>query len=99
MRLVADEEWQFPARGNIFELHNRLFRALKVFELEGIAVSREYFKLIPTSHLILLRSNKILLLRRFNTGYEDGNYSVNRLFHKSEQMEGRANNNRASKVR
>lgn len=44
--------------------------------LRRIAVSREYFRLIPTSHLILLRSDKILLLRRFNTGYEDGNYSV-----------------------
>jgi len=37
---------------------------------------KERFKLIPTSHLILLKYNKILLLRRFNTGYEDGNYSV-----------------------
>lgn len=31
---------------------------------------------IPTSYLILLKDNKILLLRRFNTGYEDGNYSM-----------------------
>ncbi len=60
----------------MLEFHNRLFRALMLLELEGTAVSREYFKLIPTSHLILLKSNKILLLRRFNTGYEDGNYSV-----------------------
>lgn len=37
---------------------------------------KERFKLIPTSHLILLKNDKILLLRRFNTGYEDGNYSV-----------------------
>ena len=37
---------------------------------------KERFKLIPTSHLILVKDNKILLLRRFNTGYEDGNYSV-----------------------
>lgn len=27
-------------------------------------------------HLLLLNENKILLLRRFNTGYEDGKYSL-----------------------
>jgi len=27
-------------------------------------------------HLFLLKGNQILLLRRYNTGYEDGNYSV-----------------------
>jgi ADP-ribose pyrophosphatase YjhB (NUDIX family) len=27
-------------------------------------------------HLLFLRDKQILLLRRFNTGYEDGNYSV-----------------------
>ncbi len=36
----------------------------------------ERFKIIPTAHLILMKDDKILLLRRFNTGYEDGNYSV-----------------------
>ncbi len=34
------------------------------------------FKVIPTSHLILAKGGKILLLKRFNTGYEDGNYGV-----------------------
>jgi 8-oxo-dGTP pyrophosphatase MutT (NUDIX family) len=29
-----------------------------------------------TVHLLFLRENQILLLRRFNTGFEDGNYSV-----------------------
>lgn len=27
-------------------------------------------------HLFLIQDDKILLLRRYNTGYEDGNYSV-----------------------
>jgi len=39
-------------------------------------MQKERFKLIPTSHLILMKGNKILLLKRFNTGYEDGKYSV-----------------------
>ena len=31
---------------------------------------------IPASYLILVDDGKILLLRRHNTGYEDGNYSL-----------------------
>jgi 8-oxo-dGTP diphosphatase len=34
------------------------------------------FKLISTVHLFFIRNGEVLLLRRFNTGYEDGNYSV-----------------------
>ena len=35
------------------------------------------FKLIATVHIFLTKNDtEILLLRRFNTGYEDGNYSV-----------------------
>jgi 8-oxo-dGTP pyrophosphatase MutT (NUDIX family) len=37
---------------------------------------KTYFKLIPAVYLILVRGDKILMLRRFNTGYEDGNYSL-----------------------
>jgi len=36
----------------------------------------ERHKIIPASYLLLFRNDKILLSRRFNTGYEDGNYSV-----------------------
>ena len=33
-------------------------------------------KIPVTVHLLFFRENQILLLRRFNTGFEDGNYSV-----------------------
>ncbi len=36
----------------------------------------ERFKIIPAVYLILVRDNKILLLRRYGTGYFDGNYSL-----------------------
>jgi 8-oxo-dGTP diphosphatase len=36
----------------------------------------ERFQLLSAVHLFLIRDGQILLLRRFNTGYEDGNYSV-----------------------
>ena len=37
---------------------------------------KKRFKLISAVHLFLLRDGDILLARRFNTGYEDGKYSV-----------------------
>ncbi|MFS1519597.1 NUDIX hydrolase [Bacillus sp. SCS-151] len=39
-------------------------------------MSNERFKMVGAVHLFLKKDNQILLLRRFNTGYEDGNYSV-----------------------
>lgn len=43
----------------------------EVFNLRKIR-----FQMLVAVHLLLLKDNKVLLLRRFNTGYEDGNYSV-----------------------
>ncbi len=34
------------------------------------------FKVITAVHLFLVKNNRLLLARRFNTGYEDGKYSV-----------------------
>jgi 8-oxo-dGTP diphosphatase len=39
-------------------------------------VAIERFKLPSAVHLFLVRDGQVLLLRRFNTGYEDGKYSV-----------------------
>ena len=39
-------------------------------------VARDWYKLVAAVHLFLIRDGKVLLLRRFNTGYEDGQYSV-----------------------
>jgi len=38
-------------------------------------MKKERFKLIPSVYLILIKDNKILLSRRYNTGYFDNNYS------------------------
>ena len=37
---------------------------------------KQRFKMRVAVHLFLEEDNNILLLRRYNTGYEDGNYSV-----------------------
>jgi len=36
---------------------------------------KERFKITPAVYLILIENNKILLTRRYNTGYFDGSYS------------------------
>jgi 8-oxo-dGTP diphosphatase len=45
-------------------------------ERDGGAVMQERFRAAVAVHLFLLWDDAILLLRRFNTGYEDGSYSV-----------------------
>ncbi|MBA4602348.1 NUDIX hydrolase [Thermoactinomyces mirandus] len=39
-------------------------------------MSKDRFTAPVTIHLFFIREDQILLLRRYNTGYEDGNYSV-----------------------
>jgi len=39
-------------------------------------MSQERFKLIASVYLLFIQDGKILLLRRKNTGYEDGNYGL-----------------------
>ena len=36
----------------------------------------ERFKLVSAVHVMLIRDGRLLLLRRYHTGYEDGQYSV-----------------------
>lgn len=37
---------------------------------------KNYFKFVAAVYLVLEHDGKVLLLRRANTGYEDGNYSL-----------------------
>lgn len=37
---------------------------------------KEKFKLIASVYLLFVKDEKVLLLRRCNTGYEDGNYGL-----------------------
>jgi 8-oxo-dGTP pyrophosphatase MutT (NUDIX family) len=41
-----------------------------------VSADSERFRAIVAVHILLLRGESILLLRRAGTGYEDGNYSV-----------------------
>lgn len=37
---------------------------------------KEQFKLVPAVYLVLRNDNRVLLLRRANTGYQDGKYRL-----------------------
>ena len=49
---------------------------IELFSTGNQIMATERFKLLIAVHLFLIHDNRVLLLRRFNTGYEDGNYSV-----------------------
>lgn len=38
--------------------------------------TEERFKPYAAAYLVLINNGKVLLLRRYNTGYQDGNYSL-----------------------
>ncbi len=40
------------------------------------APRRDQFRIIPAVYLLLFRGTEVLLAKRTNTGYEDGNYGV-----------------------
>ncbi|MBN1779172.1 MAG: NUDIX domain-containing protein [Candidatus Buchananbacteria bacterium] len=39
-------------------------------------MAKERFKITPAAYLIIIKDKKILMSKRLNTGYEDGNYSL-----------------------
>ena len=39
-------------------------------------MKKERFRIIPAVYLVLARGNQVLLSRRLNTGYHDGDYSL-----------------------
>src|SRR5262245_55424866 len=56
-------------------LKHRLFQKTRRKEFGG-NISNMRAKFPVTVHLFFFRENQILLLRRFNTGFRDGEYSV-----------------------
>jgi 8-oxo-dGTP diphosphatase len=39
-------------------------------------MQKNRFKIVPASYLVLERNGKVLLLRRYNTGFQDGKYGL-----------------------
>lgn len=39
-------------------------------------MARDFHSLVPAAYLLLWQDEKVLLLRRYNTSYQDGNYSL-----------------------
>lgn len=55
---------------------------MPIFAILGYIMSKpanktkERFKVVPAVYLVLRRGEGVLLLRRANTGYQDGKYSL-----------------------
>src|SRR3989338_3182588 len=52
------------------------FEIIVILSMSEQSPKQERFKLIPAVYLLAIQDEKVLLLRRFQTGYEDGNYSL-----------------------
>lgn len=39
-------------------------------------MAKDKFKIVPASYLVVIRDDKVLMLRRFNTGFQDGKYGL-----------------------
>ena len=48
----------------------------RIEDMRGVILPEKRFKLILSVYLIFEKDGKILLLKRQNTGYEDGNYGL-----------------------
>ena len=44
--------------------------------MQTVEIRRATFKTVPSVYLIILKGTKVLLSKRANTGYEDGNYGL-----------------------
>lgn len=49
---------------------------LMILERGEYKSMKKRFTMPVAVHVFLMKDNKLLMLRRYNTGYEDGNYSV-----------------------
>lgn len=39
-------------------------------------MKKERYRIVPASYLVLMKNNKVFLMRRYNTGYHDGKYTL-----------------------
>jgi len=47
-----------------------------ISKIKSHSEGKERHRLVPAVHLFLIKDDQILLLRRYRTGWQDGNYSV-----------------------
>jgi len=58
------------------QIYRRLCHKQSRFSLCYYFFVKDYFKIIPSAFLILLKDSAVLMQKRQNTGWQDGNYSL-----------------------